>query len=167
MAHLDAVLHCIYRVGLTLNLNKCHFFKDTVDYLGHVIRPGQLSVVEKNTVALKDMTHPTTQTDLRSFLGLCNVYRRFVKGFAKISAPLNILLRKGERPLSSARCRRNRCLPLTRSVLRFCIRPFSPYLVSRDPVPWIQMPLIIKWDAVSYKSNRMEHKTRSVTGVAV
>jgi RNase H-like domain found in reverse transcriptase len=49
-------------------------------------------------VALKDMTHPTTQTELRSFLGLCNVYRRFFKDFAKISAPLNILLRKGETP---------------------------------------------------------------------
>jgi hypothetical protein len=74
------------------------FFKDTVDYLGHVIRPGQLSVAEKNTAALKDMMHPTTQTELRSFLGLCNVYRRLVKVFAKIAAPLNILLRKGETP---------------------------------------------------------------------
>jgi hypothetical protein len=98
MAHLDAVLHRLYCAGLTLNLKKCYFLKDTVDYLGHVIRPGQLSVAEKNTAALKDMTHPTTQTDLRSFLGLCNVYRRFVKGFVKIAAPLNILLRKGDTP---------------------------------------------------------------------
>jgi hypothetical protein len=43
------------------------------------------------------MMHPTNQTELRYFLGLCNVYR-FVKGFAKISAQLNILLRKGETP---------------------------------------------------------------------
>jgi Reverse transcriptase (RNA-dependent DNA polymerase) len=104
MAHLDAVLNRLYRAGLTLNLKKCHFFKDTVDCLGHVIRPGQLSVAKKNTAALKYMMHPTSQTELRSFLGLCNVYRRFVKGFANIAAPLNILLRKGE-PLSSAlRC---------------------------------------------------------------
>jgi Reverse transcriptase (RNA-dependent DNA polymerase) len=47
MEHLDAVLHRLYRAGLTLNLKKCHFFKDTVDYLGHVIRPGQLSVAER------------------------------------------------------------------------------------------------------------------------
>jgi hypothetical protein len=98
MAHLDAVLHLLYCAGLTLNLKKCYFLKDTVDYLGHVIRPGQLSVADKNTSALKDMTHPTTQTDLCSFLGLCNVYRRFVKGFVKIAAPLNILLRKGDTP---------------------------------------------------------------------
>jgi Reverse transcriptase (RNA-dependent DNA polymerase) len=96
--HLDVVLHRLYRAGLTLNLKKCHFFKETVDYLGHVIRPCQLSVADKNTAALKDTRHPTTQTELRSFLGLCNVYRRFVKGFAKIAAPLNVILRKGEIP---------------------------------------------------------------------
>jgi hypothetical protein len=31
MAHLDAVLHRLYRTGLTLNLKICHLFKDTVD----------------------------------------------------------------------------------------------------------------------------------------
>ena len=98
MAHLDAVLHRLYRAGITLDLKKCHFFKETVDYLGQVIRPGHLSVAEKNSAALKVTKHPTTQTELRSFLGLCNVYRRFVKGFAKISAPLNLLIRKGETP---------------------------------------------------------------------
>jgi hypothetical protein len=49
MAHLDALLHRLYRAGLTLNLKKFHFIKETVDYLGHVIRPGHLSVAEKYT----------------------------------------------------------------------------------------------------------------------
>jgi hypothetical protein len=83
---------------MTLNFKKCHIFKGMVDYLGHVIRPGHLSVVEKNTEALKDTKHPTTQTELRSILGLWNVYRLFFKGFAKIEAPLDVLLRKGETP---------------------------------------------------------------------
>jgi hypothetical protein len=69
-----------------------------VSYLGHVIRQGKLTVAEKNMHALKTAKPPTTQSELRSFLGLCNVYRRFFAGFAKIAAPLNILLRKGEIP---------------------------------------------------------------------
>jgi Reverse transcriptase (RNA-dependent DNA polymerase) len=98
LAHLDAVLHRLYRAGLSLNLKKCHFFRSEVSYLGHVIGPWTLSVSEKNTQALRTAKPPTTQTELRSFLGLCNVYRRFVSGFAKIAALLNALLRKRESP---------------------------------------------------------------------
>jgi hypothetical protein len=65
MAHLHAVLHRLYRAGLTLNLQKCHFFKETVDCLGHVIRPGQLSVAEKNTATLKNKNIPQLR---RSFV---------------------------------------------------------------------------------------------------
>jgi hypothetical protein len=96
--HLDEVLKRLYRAGLSLKLKKCHFVKDNISYLGHVIRPGKLAVAEKNTAALKDAQPPTTQTELRSFLGLCNVYRRFVPSFASIASPLNALLRKGESP---------------------------------------------------------------------
>ncbi len=49
----------------------------------------------KRTEALEGFQFPKTQTQVRSFLGLCNVYRRFVKGFAKVAAPLNDLLKKG------------------------------------------------------------------------
>jgi Reverse transcriptase (RNA-dependent DNA polymerase)/RNase H-like domain found in reverse transcriptase len=98
LAHLDAVLHLLYRADLSLNLKKCHFFKSEVSYVGHFIGPGTLSVSEKNTRAFRTAKPPTTQTELRSFLGLCNVYRRFVSGFAKISAPLNDVMRKGESP---------------------------------------------------------------------
>ena len=57
-------------------------------YLGHVIRPGRLEVERRNVVAIERARPPQNQTELRSFLGMCNVYR-FVKGFAKIAAPLN------------------------------------------------------------------------------
>jgi hypothetical protein len=65
LEHLDVVLHRLYRAGLSMNLNKCFFFKETVNYLGRVIRPGKLAVVEKNTRALRDSKPPTTQTELR------------------------------------------------------------------------------------------------------
>jgi RNase H-like domain found in reverse transcriptase len=98
LSHLDVVLHRLYRAGLSLNMNKYHFFKETVSYLGHVIHPGKLAVAGRSTSALKTAKFPTTQSELRSFLGLRNVYRRFVPGFSKFAAPLNALLCKGEIP---------------------------------------------------------------------
>jgi hypothetical protein len=62
LAHLDAVLHRLYRAGLSLNLKKCRFFRSEVSYLGHVIGPGTLSISEKNTRALRTVKPPTTQT---------------------------------------------------------------------------------------------------------
>ncbi len=74
------------KAGVSLKLEKCHFFKESVDYLGHVIRPGRLSLAERNTRALREVKHPSSQTELRSFFGMFNVYRRFVPNFAPRSA---------------------------------------------------------------------------------
>jgi len=46
---------------------------------------------------VQDFPTPTKLKELRSFLGLANYYRRFIKGFSNIAAPLNALTRKGEK----------------------------------------------------------------------
>jgi hypothetical protein len=86
------------KAELSLKLIKCHFFKEAVDYLGHVIRPGKLAVAEKNTAALRNAPVPKKRPELRSFLGLCNVYRRFVQRFAAVADPVTSLLGKGMSP---------------------------------------------------------------------
>ena len=96
LSHVREIMRVLQDAGITLKLKKCEFFTDSVKYLGHVIRPGQLSVDEVRVKSLKEAKHPTTQTELPSFLGLCNVYRRFVPKFADVAAPLNHLLRKGQ-----------------------------------------------------------------------
>ena len=96
LAHVSEVLTALRDAGFSLNLRKCDFFKQQVDYLGHVIRPGKLSVAQKTTEAVAGFHPPKTQTHVRSFLGLCNVYRRFVPNFARVAAPLNALLKKGK-----------------------------------------------------------------------
>jgi len=79
-------------------LAKCHFFKDRVDYLGHVVLPGKLAVAQESTKAIAEATFPETPTQMRSFLGSCNVYRRFAKDFAHIARPLNEMLTKERLP---------------------------------------------------------------------
>ena len=85
------ILQVLKRAGLSLNVKKCHFFKHSVDYLGHVITPGKLAVATKNTEAITNASFPTTQSGVRRFLGMCNMYRRFVPNFSEVAAPLNKL----------------------------------------------------------------------------
>ena len=72
------------------------FFVEKIKYLGHVVRSGKLEIDAARTAALEQVRYPQTQTQLRSFLGLCNVYRRFVPHYAKIVHPLNQLLKRGQ-----------------------------------------------------------------------
>ena len=94
--HVEEILKTLHAAGVTLKLAKCDFFTRTVKYLGHVIKPGTLEVDATATEALKGLQHPRNQTELRSFLGLFNVYRRFVPSYSRIAAPLSDLLKKGK-----------------------------------------------------------------------
>ena len=81
---------------MKLKLRKCEFFVEKIKHLGHVVRPGTLEVDAARTAALEQVRYPQTQAHLRSFLVLCNVYRRFVPHYAKIAHPLNQLVKKGQ-----------------------------------------------------------------------
>ena len=90
--HVDAILSTLQKAGVSLKLKKCSFFTKEVRYLGHIIRSGSLSVDETSTASLREAVRPETQSEVRSFMGMCNVYRRFVKGYTDIAEPINALL---------------------------------------------------------------------------
>lgn len=95
---VDQVLKRLREAGVTLNLEKCKWFTLEVEYLGHTITPGELHVLNKNTGALRVANFPTTKTQMNSFLGMCNVYRRFVQDFTKRARRLNALTKKDVPP---------------------------------------------------------------------
>jgi len=86
------VLTRLGKAGVTLNAAKCHFLQEEVEYVGHIIRPGRVNVLEKNRRALSGLRYAETQTQMKSFVGMCGVYRRFVADFAKIAKPLTALM---------------------------------------------------------------------------
>ena len=86
--HVDEILGAFRTLGVTLKMNKCKFFSDYVEYLGNVIPPGKLEVDGAKTKSLRDARPPTTTTEMRSFLGQCNVYRRFIQKFERKAHPL-------------------------------------------------------------------------------
>ena len=91
LQHLDEVLTLLGKAGVTLKAWKFHFFQEKVEYRGHVIRPGRVHVLGKNLRALRGLRYPETQIQMKSFLGMRGVYRRFVADFAKIAKTLTAL----------------------------------------------------------------------------
>ena len=82
-----------------LKPSKCSFATKSVKYLGHQITRSGILVDSDKINAVRNFPTPKSLHDLRSFLELCNYYRRFVKNYSKISAPLNKLknLQKDEK----------------------------------------------------------------------
>ena len=79
---LDRVLSCIGQAGMTINMDKCSFFSPSVEYLGHVISDEGIRVCHKKVEAVRAFpSTPENATDVRSFLGVANFYRRFIQNF--------------------------------------------------------------------------------------
>jgi len=86
--HLREVFAALRGAGVSLKAKKCHLFQEEVGYLGHIVGRGQLQVQDKNIRGLKEASPPRCKKNLRSFLGMCNVYRRFVKDYGQVARPL-------------------------------------------------------------------------------
>lgn len=94
LAHLDLLFQKLRDANLTLKPEKCHFALEKVKYLGHILSKNGIQVDKEKTKAVDEFPVPTNQRSLRSFLGLCNYYRKFVFKYSQIAAPLNELLQK-------------------------------------------------------------------------
>ena len=79
---------------MKLSMKKCALFQKEVKYLGHRVTAAAISTDEDKIRAVKDWPRPKNLHELRSFLGLCTYYRRFVPNFASVAASLHELTKK-------------------------------------------------------------------------
>ncbi|GKC00385.1 putative nucleotidyltransferase, ribonuclease H [Tanacetum coccineum] len=92
--HLKHVFQVLGDNELNVKLEKCSFTQEEVEFLRHKIKDGGLMIDGAKIKAIQDWEPPTKVTELRSFLGLVNYYRRFIMGYPAIASPLTDLLKK-------------------------------------------------------------------------
>ena len=92
--HVAAVLQSLHEAGLTAMHTKCQFGKAECVYLGHRVGQGKIIPERSKIEAVRDFAIPTTKKEVRIFLGLAGYYRRFVKNFSTLAAPLSDLVRR-------------------------------------------------------------------------
>lgn len=88
---VQEVLHRLEQNDLFLKPEKCEFEKDSVEYLGLVIKEGELHMDPVKTKAITEWPVPRNKKDVQSFRGFANFYRCFIKDFGKITKPLDRL----------------------------------------------------------------------------
>lgn len=94
IARLQKVFDAIYQAVLKIAPKKCYLFQKQFTFLGHVVSSEGNSPDPSKISAIESWPTPTNVKELKSSLGTCSYYRRFIKGFAKISKCLHRLTEK-------------------------------------------------------------------------
>ncbi len=97
--HVRAVLRRLIDHQLYAKMEKCEFHQTITLFLGYIISADGVAMDEKKIISVLNWPTPKTTKDLQRFLGFANFYRRFIRNFSIIAAPLTSLLRVGKRYL--------------------------------------------------------------------
>ena len=91
---IESVFQRLEEHKLTLRVDKCHFAKQELKFLGHIVSAKGIKPNPALIQAVERFPTPHDITTVRRFLGLTGYYRKFIEGFAAIATPLHLLLTK-------------------------------------------------------------------------
>ena len=92
--HLRDVFTRLRKERLFVNGKKCSFAQPEVEYCGFILGTDGVRPQPEKLAVVRAWPTPTSVDEVRSFLGLCGFYQRFVKDYATIAAPMTNLTRK-------------------------------------------------------------------------
>ncbi|XP_011859199.1 PREDICTED: uncharacterized protein K02A2.6-like [Vollenhovia emeryi] len=97
LRRLHLVLNKLLKHNVRINLEKSTFFKNEIQYCGHVLRKDGIHKEPSKMEAIRQMPRPRNISDVRAFVGMINYYNKFIRNLSSILQPLNILLHKNTR----------------------------------------------------------------------
>ena len=94
LRHIQSVFDRLREHNLRLKLKKCSFLKKGTNYLGFVINENGIQPEHNKVNVIRSLSPPTSVRDVRSFIGMCSYYRRFIPKFSQIAEPIIVLTGK-------------------------------------------------------------------------
>jgi hypothetical protein len=92
--NLDRLLATLQEYGFRIRLEKCEFFKESIEYLGHVIDKDGKRPSDSSIEAIQRLPRPQNIQELQAFLGKVNYYNSFISNLADKAAALYRFLQK-------------------------------------------------------------------------
>ncbi|XP_073120882.1 uncharacterized protein [Henckelia pumila] len=102
--YLRTVLEVLRERKLFAKFDKCEFWLEKLEFLGHIISESGVEVDPSKVQAVKELSVPRNVLEIRSFLGLAGYYRKFIKCFSSIAVPLTTLTKKNAKFFWSPKC---------------------------------------------------------------
>ena len=135
LKNLENVFAKLKEANLTVRKEKCSFFQDEIEYLGHTLTKEGLKKTQQKVKAIVAAPQPTNVTEVRSFIGLVNYYHKFIPNAAEILTPMYDLLKAKRRFFWSNKCQQafekgKKIIPSDTCIVHF--DPKLPIIVITD-----------------------------------
>ena len=88
------VLNKFADYGIHVNLAKCQFMQNEVNFIGHIVDKTGVRPDKGKVSEIIDFQRPSNVNELKSFLGMASYFRKFIDQFSEKSAPLYNLLKR-------------------------------------------------------------------------
>ena len=136
--HVRQVLQALLKARLFVKAEKCSFHVKSISFLGFIVAEGTVQMDPEKVSAVRNWPTPQSIKEVQRFLGFANFYRRFIKNFSTVAAPIISLTKKvnGARFLWTAKAE----TAFRELKSRFTSKPI---LVTPNP----SLPFVVEVDA--------------------
>lgn len=139
LKRLDEVLRRLSKLNMRVNLKKCEFLADRIEYCGYQIDHRGIHKMNDKVQAIRGMKTPTSKEEIRSFIGLVQYYGRFIRNLSTVLHPLNYQTKEAVTFQWNTECQKS-----FQEVKR--LMASNEVLAHYDPT----LPLILATDASPY-----------------